>query len=83
MYRDQSSSAVPACRLVQHISAFPESTPNFAIFSDRPLQTNTLGHLAQSDIVEIAHLRMAGLNAPESPLHLMAVLQTARLDGFR
>src|SRR5688572_3754447 len=57
----------------QHVSAFPKSTPELTIFFALPEKTNALGRVAQSDLVQIVHLGMAGLNASQPSFHFVAV----------
>ena len=68
IYRDQSSYAMPAWRLVCSVYV-----PDLAIFLDGPVETNALGCIPHDNLVEIVHLGMAGLNPPQAPLHFIGV----------
>src|SRR5262249_37767804 len=40
-------------------------TPELAIFLDGPVEANPIRSVVQSHFIEIVHLRVAGLNAPQ------------------
>jgi hypothetical protein len=65
----------------QHVSAFPQPAPDRAIFVDLPVETNALGCVPHSDLVEVVHLGMRGLNPLQPPLHFVAVFQSTHLDS--
>src|SRR3954447_11602494 len=84
IYRDHSFFGRAGLKIsTQPIRVFPQSGPNLALFFDGPLQAKALACVAQRHVIEIAHLPMAGLNAPQTPLHFVAIFQAAGLDGFR
>src|SRR5690349_20341884 len=56
--------------------------PKLALLFDGPLQADALTCLAESDLVSITHLRMAGLDAPQPPLNFMAIFKAACLHSL-
>src|SRR3954463_14657173 len=84
IYRDHSFFGRAGLKIsTQPIRVFPQSVPNLALFFDGPRQAKALACVAQRHVIEIAPLPMAGLNAPQTPLHFVAIFQAAGLDGFR
>src|SRR5271165_2100528 len=66
----------------QHVSALPQVPPSLTVGFHFPNQTYPGGSIPQSDFEQIVHGRVSRLNPSQSPLHLVAVLQSAAGDAF-
>jgi len=66
----------------QHVRAFPQVPPSLSVFFHLPDQMYAGGCVLQTDFEQIVDLRVSCLNPSQSPLHLVAVLQSAAGNIF-
>ena len=66
----------------QHVGAFPQVSPVLPVFFHFPHQTHAGGRVSQSDCEQVVHLRVPRLYPSQSPLHLVAILQSAAGNAF-